>query len=69
MERPQVVVRRLLQRPDMTEMGIVDALAKIGVKTSQPTINRLRRGKVGRASFDLAVGLNRLHEQITGPVS
>ena len=64
MESPEVLIRRLAQHHKMTETEIVDALAKLGVKTSQPTINRLRRGKVGRISFDLAVGLNRLHEQV-----
>lgn len=63
MERPQILVRRLA-RHFKTDMAIVDALAEIGVKTSQPTINRLRHGKGGRTSFELGVGLNRLHEKV-----
>lgn len=69
MEKPQVVVRRLCQQHQMSESQIVEQLASLGFKTSQPTINRLRRSKVGRASFDLAVGLNRLYDQVNQSVS
>jgi len=53
----------------MSESKIVAELAKLGVKTSQPTINRLSRGEARRSSFDLAVGLDQLHEQLSQTVS
>jgi hypothetical protein len=69
MEKPEVLVRRLKRRHKMSESKIVAELAKLGVKTSQPTLNRLSHGKARRPSFDLAVGLDRLHEQLTQAVS
>lgn len=69
MEKPEVLVRRLKRRHKMSESKIVAELAKLGVKTSQPTINRLSRGEARRSSFDLAVGLDRLHEQLSQTVS
>ena len=65
MEKPETLVRRLKRRHKMTQSQIVDELAKLGVKTSQPTISRLARGKARRPTFDLAAGLDRLHEQIS----
>lgn len=69
MEKPEVLVRRLKRRHKMSESEIVAELAKLGVKTSQPTINRLSRGEVRRWSFDLAVGLDQLHQQLSQSVS
>lgn len=64
LDHPHVVVRQLLSRPDMTENKIVRGLKKLGVRTSQPTINRIKHRPKHPTSFELARGLHRLREQI-----
>jgi hypothetical protein len=60
----QKIVTDLCEHANLTEIEITEKLAELGVKTSQPTINRLRNGAVQRASFDVGTALVKLHEKL-----
>lgn len=67
MDTPTTAVRSLLNDHSLSEAEIVSRLLAMGVKTSQPTINRIKRGKAGKINFDVGTGLLKLHEQLTQP--
>lgn len=60
---PTTAVRALIEQHSLSETEIVSRLAELGVKTSQPTINRIKRGA---SKFDFAVGegLINLHKRL-----
>lgn len=64
MDNPETVVDQLINRHNLNEPQIVKRLRKLGVKTSQPTINRIKNGKARRTTFELAQGLNRLKDEL-----
>lgn len=59
---PQSIVEELIKLP-MTEGEIVDELRKLGVETTQPTINRIKKGVHKTTMYDLGRGLETLYEQ------
>jgi len=63
MPDPKTAVRCLVKRHNLSEAEIVERLAELGVKTSQPTINRIKRGK-GRPGYEVCAGVIRLHEML-----
>lgn len=67
MASPTSAVRCLMKRHNLSESAIVAKLAELGVKTSQPTINRIKRGKAGAIRYDVGAGLIRLHESFHQP--
>lgn len=54
---------RELLRDGLTEEGIRSELAKIKVKVSLSTINRIKNGRVKRTGSDIGLGLRHLLEQ------
>lgn len=58
----QKLVQELCELADLTEQQITDELRDRGIEVSQPTINRLRNGKVGRPAFHIGAGLIALHK-------
>lgn len=65
MSSPQSAVRSLVKQHNLSEAEIVSRLLELGVKTSQPTINRIKRGKARTINFDVGTGLLKLHETLT----
>lgn len=68
MESPQDLVREIYEQHDLSESQIVAELAQLGVKTSQPTINRIRRGSAHARKSELALveALLRLRDKLRG---
>lgn len=58
----QKLVKDLCDLADLTEMQITDELRQRGIEVSQPTINRLRNGKVTRPGFHVGAALIALHK-------
>ena len=65
MESPKTIIERLTGS-GMTEEQIAEALRKSGVEVSQATINRIKTGKHRKTSFEIGMGLLRLHKRRTG---
>lgn len=61
MTKPQAAVQALLTNHELTETQIVEELAGLGIKTSQPTINRVKKGRPVR--WEVGAGLIRLQER------
>lgn len=67
MESPQALVREIYEQHDLSETQIVAELAELGVKTSQSTINRIRRGigaDARKGELALLESLLRLREKL-----
>jgi hypothetical protein len=52
----------------LAETGISDsaigrAITDMGIEVSQPTISRIRTGRIKRPSYDLGVALKNLHKK------
>lgn len=62
MHDPKSLIRRL-KKSGMTETEIVEALRQEGIEVSQPTINRIASGAHKTTSFDIGMGLLKLHER------
>lgn len=58
----QKLVQDLCELAELTEMQITDELRQRGIEVSQPTINRLRNGKVTRPAFHIGSALIALHK-------
>lgn len=61
------LIRELLAR-DMSETEIVDELRAMGVRITQPTLNRIKTGVQKSTSFDIGTGLTRLHNRLCAPL-
>jgi hypothetical protein len=59
---PTSAVRSLVEKYGLAETEIVARLLELGVRTSQPTINRIKRGNARKIDYDVGTGLLRLHE-------
>lgn len=59
----QKLVQELVDKADLTETEISETLRARGIECSQPTINRLKNGKIGRASFTLGTAIIALHKE------
>lgn len=55
------LIQQLL-RSGMKEVEIVEAMRTDGVEVTQATINRIKTGKIKQTSFDIGMGLVRLHD-------
>lgn len=64
MSTPTTAVRRLIRRHNLSESEIVAKLAERGIRTSQPTINRIKRGKAGAIRYEVGVGLVELDQSL-----
>lgn len=66
MESPQAILHDIYENHSLSETQIVAELAELGVQTSQPTINRIRRGVAGPTRGELALleGLLQLRKQL-----
>jgi hypothetical protein len=62
-ENPKHCVHALLSA-GLSEAAIVAELKAIDVDTSQPTINRIKRGKAKSIGFRLGMGLIKLRQRI-----
>lgn len=62
MNEPKDIVRDLIDNGEMTEEEIVVALKKLGVKVTQPSINRIKNGNQS-PSYTIGRALERLKEQ------
>jgi arginine repressor len=62
---PESAVRFLVEKHSLSETEIVAKLLELGVKTSQPTINRIKRGKARKIDYAVGTGLLELHERLT----
>lgn len=63
----QKLVQDLCELADLTEMQITEELRQRGIEVSQPTINRLRNGKVSRPAFHIGAALIALHKDKLKP--
>lgn len=63
MNTPADTLRALISS-GLTEQRIADQLAEQGVRITQPTINRIKRGVIRRPSFDVGAALLRLHREL-----
>jgi predicted transcriptional regulator len=61
METPRFFIRELLKEMSVGE--IQTELLKMKVRVSQPTISRIKNGRVKRTGSDTALALLRLYEQ------
>lgn len=65
---PTVLVREIYERHGLSEAQIAAELGELGVKTSQPTINRIRRdidsGTPRKGELALLAALLRLREKL-----
>lgn len=59
----QKLVQDLVDKAELTETEISDTLRARGVECSQPTINRLKNGKIGSTSFTLGTAIVALHKE------
>jgi len=64
MESPETLVREIYEQYDLSESQIVAKLAELGVKTSQPTLNRIRHGKARGTTFELGAALLQLRDKL-----
>jgi hypothetical protein len=55
----QFIAEKLYEK--MNEREITDALREMGVDVTQPTVNRIRCGKIKRTSHDIGRGLEHLY--------
>jgi arginine repressor len=65
MASPTSAVRYLVEHHDLSESEIVARLLELGVKTSQPTINRIKRGTAKKIDYAVGTGLLRLHKTLS----
>lgn len=65
----QKIVAELCDQADLTEVEIATKLAELGIKTSQPTINRIKNGTVTRTSFEVGSALVQLHKKHVRPAA
>lgn len=67
---PAVLIREIYTRHGLSEAQIAAELGELGVKTSQPTINRIRRdldsGTPRKGEIALLTALLRLREKLDG---
>lgn len=61
-EDPARLIKRL-KAIGMTETDIADALCKAGIDITQATVNRIKNRKFKSTSFEIGMGLKRLHDQ------
>lgn len=81
METPQAVVREIYEQHDLSEAQIAAEVTSLGVKVSQSTVHRIRRGTIGSPRNELALlaalqrlrgnlqVLQRLRAKLAGPAS
>lgn len=62
MQDPKSLIKRLI-KAGMTETEIADELRDEGIDVTQPTINRIASGTIRKTSFDIGMGLIKLHER------
>lgn len=62
MANPRYLIEQLV-KAGMTEVEITDALRAEGTEVTAATINRIKTGAIKRTSFDIGLGLMRLHER------
>jgi arginine repressor len=56
----------LRDRADLTEEQIAEHLRQRGAEITQPTVHRLRTGKILRARYDVVTALIALHKEKVG---
>lgn len=63
MASPTTAVRSLVEKHGLSESEIVAKLLEMGVKTSQPTINRIKHGRARTFAYEVGTGLLKLHKR------
>lgn len=62
MANPRYLIEQLI-KGGMSEVEITDSLRAEGTEVTAATINRIKTGAIKRTSFDVGLGLMRLHER------
>ena len=65
MANPTSAVRYLVEKHELSESEIVARLLELGVKTSRPTINRIKNGTAKKIDYAVGTGLLKLHRTLS----